>query len=520
MSFIENFTQRKLVQWSLAYLASAWLLIQLVDVLGSRWGVTSTMARILDVVLVVGFLITLVIAWYHGERGAQRVSGAELLIIAALVGIGGLGLSLMDFSAPEPAAATTTRSSMPPPREIDAAPWLAVVPFRAQDDDPQLVDFVTGLTSDISTGLARFGHLLVISQDTTAAAAGKTTDARGIGVELGARYVVGGAVRQAGGILRISVQLTDTRDSTTVWSERFDRNLDAAGVFALQDEMTDLIVATIADVNGVVTRDLAAAIKDKPPEQMTPYEAVLQFSLNRASVSAADHLRSRIALERAVEFEPGNAVAWASLAHVYLEEYISVYNVRPNARERALAAAQRAVELDPTDSLAQNSLAMVQYFRQDLGAFRAARDRAVELNPRDTQSMAMLGILTGYAGDWDLSVEMTTTAMRLNPNHPGWYRFSTFFNAYRQGNYPAALDIALRINMPDYWGDGLARALAYGQLGDKAGTAAAVKDLLRVWPTFEADYVELGLKNWIFAQPTLVEHAIEGLEKAGLQMVR
>jgi TolB-like protein/tetratricopeptide (TPR) repeat protein len=520
MSFIENFRQRKMVQWALAYLASAWLVIQLIDVLGSRWGVTSTMARIVDVVLVIGFLVTLVIAWYHGERGEQGVSGVELLIIAALLGVGGIGFSLMDFSAPEPTAATTVRSFVLPPREIDAAPWLAVVPFRAQGDEPQLADFVTGLTSDITTGLARFGHLLVISQGTTAAAASKTSDARDIGIELGARYVISGTARQSGGILRISVQLTDTRDGTTVWSERFDRSLNSASVFELQDEMTDLIVATIADVNGVVTRDLAASIQDKPPEQMTPYEAVLQFSLNRASVSAADNLRSRIALERAVDLEPGNAVAWACLAHVYLEEYMSVYNVRPNARDRALAAAQRAVELDPTDSLAQNVLALVQYFRQDLGAFRAARDRALELNPRDTQSMAMLGILTGYAGDWEQSVAMTTTAMRLNPNHPGWYRFNTFFNEYRQGNYPAALDIALRINMPDYWGDGLARALAYAQLGDKDGADAAVNDLLRVWPTFEADYVELGLKNWIFAQPTLVEHTIEGLEKAGLHMVR
>ncbi|MGB5738322.1 MAG: hypothetical protein WBM54_03160, partial [Woeseia sp.] len=410
MSFIENFRQRKIVQWALAYLASAWLLIQLVDVLGARWGVTSTMARIVDVILVIGFLVTLVIAWYHGERGEQRVSGVELLIIAALLGVGALGLSLMDFSTPEPTAATITRSFAPPPREVDAAPWIAVLPFRAQGDDPQLTEFVNGLTSDITTGLSRFGHLLVISQDTTAAAASKTTDARSIGIELGARYVIGGTARQSGSILRISVQLTDTRDGTTVWSQRFDRDLDSAGVFDLQDEMTDLIVATVADVNGVVTRDLAASIQDKPPEQMTPYEAVLQFSLNRASVSAADNLRSRIALERAVELEPGNAVAWASLAHVYLEEYISVYNVRPNARERALAAAQRAVELDPTDSLAQNVLAMVQYFRQDLGSFRAARDRAFELNPRDTQSMAMLGILTGYGGDWDASVKMTTTA--------------------------------------------------------------------------------------------------------------
>lgn len=509
-----------MVQWSLAYLASAWLVIQLVDVLGPRWGVTSSMARIIDVVLILGFCVTLVVAWYHGEQGRQRVSGAELVIITALVGVAALGMSLLDPSPDQSVSAPAADADAPPPREIDSAPWLAVLPFRSQGDDPDLQDFSSGLTADIRAELSRFAHLLVISQATTEAALLKTSDSRDLGRELGARYVIEGALRQAGNVLRINAQLVDTRDGTTVWSQSFDRDLEAAGIFAIQDDMTDQIVATIADVNGVVTRDLAAGIQDKPPGEMTPYEAILQYSRNRASVSAEDNLRSRIALERATTLEPGNASAWAALAHVYLEEYISVYNVQPNAQERALAAAQKAVELDPTNSLAQYALAETQYFRRDLGAFRAARDRALELNPRDTHTMAMLGILSGYGGDWALGVGMTTKAMRLNPNHPGWYRFSTFFNEYRQGNYDAALAIAQRINMPDYWGDGLARALAYGQLGDRLGAAAATRDLLRVWPSFEADYVEMGLENWMFGQAELVELVIEGLEKAGLNMVR
>jgi TolB-like protein len=520
MSLFQNFKERKIVQWTVAYLATAWLVIQLVDVLGARWGVTTTMARIVDVMLILGFFVTLVIAWYHGERGQQRISSVELIIIAALLGIAALGLSFMDLSDGGSAAEQTAAAFAAPPREIDAAPWLAVAPFRAQGQRADIAEIAAGLTSDITAGLSRFAHLLVISQDTTVAALEKSSDARALGVELGARYVLSGAVRQSGGTLRVSAQLTDTRDGTTVWSESFDRDSDVADMLALQDDMTDQIVATVADVNGVVTRDLAAAIQDKSPEEMTPYEALLQFSLNRATVSAADHLRSRIALERAVKLEPTYASAWAALAHVYLEEFISAYNVQPQPQERALVAAQRAVELAPTDSLAQFALAAVQYFQQNLGAFRAARTRAIELNSRDTQTLAMLGILSGYGGEWELGVEMTTRAMRLNPNHPGWYRFNTFFNEYRQGNYKAALDIALRINTPDYWGDGLARALAYGQLGDESGAAIAKGDLLRVWPSFEADYVEHGLKNWMFAQPDLTEHAIEGLEKAGLNMVR
>ncbi len=95
MSILIDLKQRKLFQWAVAYLTGAWLLMQLVDVLGTRWGVPDYVARIMDIVLIVGFLVTLVVAWYHGDQGRQRVSGPELMLIAGLFAIGGLGLGIL-----------------------------------------------------------------------------------------------------------------------------------------------------------------------------------------------------------------------------------------------------------------------------------------------------------------------------------------------------------------------------------------------------------------------------------------
>ena len=55
MSFFDNLKQRKIFQWAVAYLAGAWVLVQLIDVLGARWGVSDSAARIIDIVLIVGF---------------------------------------------------------------------------------------------------------------------------------------------------------------------------------------------------------------------------------------------------------------------------------------------------------------------------------------------------------------------------------------------------------------------------------------------------------------------------------
>ena len=131
----------------------------------------------------------------------------------------------------------------------------------------------------------------------------------------------------------------------------------------------------------------------------------------------------------------------------------------------------------------------------------------------------MLGILMGYAGDWERGVQLTTDAMERNPHHPGWYRFTTFFDAYRQERYAEALEIAQKINMPDYFASHYALAIAHAQLGNAKAAADSTKEILRLFPTFEEDYYTGHVEKWMYAQPDLVAHIVEGLDKAGLKMV-
>ena len=71
--------QRKLVQWTLAYVAAAFALLQGIDIVAQRFGWPEQTMRFVIIALSVGLFVTLVVAWYHGERGAQRVTGTELL---------------------------------------------------------------------------------------------------------------------------------------------------------------------------------------------------------------------------------------------------------------------------------------------------------------------------------------------------------------------------------------------------------------------------------------------------------
>src|SRR5262252_8316384 len=87
--FLQRLKQRKLVQWAIAYVAAAFALLQGIDVVAQQFDWPEGVRRGITLGLVVGFFVTLVLAWYHGERGVQRVTGTELLIIGLVLALGG-----------------------------------------------------------------------------------------------------------------------------------------------------------------------------------------------------------------------------------------------------------------------------------------------------------------------------------------------------------------------------------------------------------------------------------------------
>jgi adenylate cyclase len=325
-----------------------------------------------------------------------------------------------------------------------------------------------------------------------------------------------GTLRRVGTTTRISVQLVDAQNGTQIWTETFDRELTTDVMLSIQDELTDRIVATVADPAGIVVRTLAAATDRKAGEELTSYEAVLRYFLFQQRISEEDHFISRAALEQAVIIDPGFVDAWTSLSLIYQQEYMNNLNPRPDSLQRSLDAAERALDLDSSSSRAHFAMAQARYFLRDIGLFNVHAERAIALNPRNTDTLAMVGIMKSYAGDWDRGIEITTSAMGLNPHHAGWYHFNSFFNEYRQHNYAEALAIAKKINLPDYWAAQMALTIAHAQLGNESAAEESAREILRVWPSFKEEYYQLGLVNWFYEQPDVMEHLNQGLLKAGI----
>ena len=393
--------------------------------------------------------------------------------------------------------------------------WVAVLPFKYNGANADLTALAEGLTEEIVTGLFRFSYLRVISLSSTSRYAHGAIDVRSAGKELGARYVMEGSLRQAGTKLRIATQLVDASSDVNLWAETYERPLRPEAIFELQDDVVPRIVSTVADTHGVLPHTMSEVLRNRNPDQLTPYEAVLRSFAHFQRVNAEEHAAARAGLERAVQQAPDYADGWAMLSMMYKEEHTHGFNLRPDSLGRALAAARRAVEAAPSNHLAYHALAATLFFRRELPAFRNAADRAVALNPMDGFTMAYLGFLIAYAGDWERGCALAEQARGLNPHHPGWYWFPSVLDAYRRSDYRGALDFALKVNMPGFWRTNVALAAAYGQLGELEAARNAVQQLLAVRPDF-AVLAREELGKWWDAE--LVEHRSKGSARRGLRL--
>ncbi|HEY1658805.1 MAG TPA: hypothetical protein VGG14_10695, partial [Candidatus Sulfotelmatobacter sp.] len=252
-------------------------------------------------------------------------------------------------------------------------------------------------------------------------------------------------------------------------------------------------------------------------EELSASELVLRYYAFMQQVDVREHAALRAGFERALQREPNHAVAWASLANLYVLEYGDGFNPLEKPMERAREAAWRAVKLDPACQMGWKLLSVVYFFSRDFAAFREAAERAIALNPRDGTTLAYVGIMMAYSGDWERGVALVQRAKDLNRHHPGWYHNAAFAHHYRKGEYEAALLAAKKINMPEYHWMQVAIAACCGMLGRDEEARAAIESLRKSNPTFlELENVREELARWD-PNKDEVEHFMQGLLKAGLK---
>jgi serine/threonine protein kinase/tetratricopeptide (TPR) repeat protein len=391
--------------------------------------------------------------------------------------------------------------------------WVAVLPFKHRGGGSDLEALAEGLSEEIVTGLSRFSYLKVIARSSTLGFT-ESTDIRSVGKQLGARYVMEGSLRQAGSVLRVTVQLIDTSTGAHLWAETYNCTFRAEAVFELQDDLVPRIVSTVADWYGVLPHSMSETVRLKPPDQLTPYEALLRSFGYFERIAAEEHAIVRSSLQRAVAQEPGNADGWAMLSMMYGEEHRFGFNVEPDSLGRSLEAARHAVDVAHANHFAWLALAQALFFRKEFDPFQDAAERAIVLNSMDGSTVEYLGHLIAFSGNWERGCELAERGRRLNPNHPSWYWSVPFLDAYRKGDYRGARPFLLKGNPQKNWLMQALLAAVHGQLGESEAAARPLREVLMMRPDFQLIAHDEFAKWYL---PELVDHLMDGLRKAGLE---
>ena len=414
----------------------------------------------------------------------------------------------------EPVQVFRIGSGLAPAREPSPAPSspvkpsIVVLPFVNMSGEADQEFFADGLTEDILTELSRFRDLFVISRNSSFKYKGKAVNVQQVAKELSVQYVVEGSVRKAGNRVRVSAQLIDAETDRHVWAERYDRQLD--DIFAIQDEVTSAIAATLPGRVEAATRDRAS---HKPTANMAAYECVLAGKALHHRSNRADNAEAMRMLERAIELDPkyGHAHAWR--ACVLGQAWVYGWRTDREATwNEVVAEVQTALALDESDSDVHRILAAVNVASDDLDKAMYHQERALSLNPNDDLIVVQQGEILTWLGRPEEGIDWVGKAMRLNPYHPErfWNHLArAYFGSRRYGDAIAALK---RITTPDHLHHSVLAA-CHVYLGDEATARSHVCEALRLQPDFR---VETYLATLHYKQEGDREHLRQGLLKAGL----
>ena len=411
--------RRKVVQWGLTYAAAAWALLQVLEYVQDSFGGPAELRQLAFLVLLTGLPIALVVAWFHGDHGEQRVTRAELGLIAVVCVLGGSVLWHYGPTVERPASFLSTQMSLVDPRAAagNARPSVAVLAFTNLTADPANDYLADGIAETLITMLAQVRELNVIGTSSSFALKGGTDDPRGVGAELGAGALLAGSLQRVDGRIRVAAQLVSTTDGTQLWAAMYDR--PESDIFAVQDDIAAEVARALSiALTGNIGADAIGT------QSVTAYDLYLrgkQRLERRAPGSIEDGIA---ALERSVDRDPTFARAWAELARGYLllgtdTTVAGTAESRSSAQTRELArlAAKRAVDIAPELGAAHAALAQYLSSTGQHAAALAAAARATELSPDDPTCLSVLAGTLRDAGRPEAALGPTRRALQLDPQN-------------------------------------------------------------------------------------------------------
>ena len=401
-------------------------------------------------------------------------------------------------------------SAAPAALALPDRPAIAVLPFVNMSGEPEQEYFSDGISEDIITALSKLRWFFVIARNSSFIYKGKSVHLKQIADELGVRYVIEGSVRKGGDQVRITAQLNDVVTGSHLWAERYDRSL--ADVFAVQDEITEAIVAAI-EPQLYAAENFRA--QRKAPDSMDAWDLVMRALSHYWRITKQDNVVAQALLEKAIRIDPNYGQAYGLLAASYtFTAHMGWADVPANAEQSALAAI-RADSEDPWAHYALGSVCLLSRRHDDA---LAEFELALRLNPNFATAQGYYGLSLAYIGRWKEGAEAAGRALRLSPRDPFtavYYGIDSYCQ-YVGRNYEEAMKSAREAlrQRADFVGAHRVLTAAAAMCGQKEVAQQALQDSRRVQPNISLAWLK---ENLPIRDDAERAHYIEGFRKAGLR---
>jgi len=295
-------------------------------------------------------------------------------------------------------------------RSQSPAASVAVIPFVNARSTPEGIALAEGISEGLISALAQLPDLRVIARSSSFRFSGDTRDVRRIARALGVRTVVTGRITEEAGRLRVTTELVNGENGTTLWGAEYTRNR-----------------ADLADIQGQIATEIARRVRSKltPADQRRleklvhpnpeVYSLLLRGRYQMSLYTPESTQRAASYFEQALGIDQSYAMANAELANAY-RRLGGAGILRPReALPLAEQAALKAIAADDELAQAHTVLADIKRDRWDWAAADREYRRAIALSASSVPAHQGLAISLSLSGRGDAAVAELSRVRDLDP---------------------------------------------------------------------------------------------------------
>jgi adenylate cyclase len=440
----------------------------------------------------------------YEEMGDQSLKNIEEPVRAYRV--------LMDIrSSAIPGSTGAESSSSSLEFSVPDRPSVAILPFKSLGSDPDQDYLADGIRLGIQATLVQLSGLFLVNAPALNTYRDSDATATSVGTELGVRYILEGAVQQAGDRIRVTVQLTDVDTKQTIWAERYDRIVD--DVFKLQDEITREVISAL---NIKLIKDENYRVwfgKLASPEAREYYYRGSSYLYGG---NMEDNALARQMYEELYRVQPDSVIGPSNISITHWLDAFFNWTDNPDESIRQAAEwAKKAMQYDNNNGIGHAVYGHLQLLDGQYDEALATCSKGVELRTSCPLAHGLMGLVLNYCGDARMAVKSLREALQLEKIYPAWM-INVLAVAYRDcGEVELSISAAnesMRLN-PQKDDAELILCSDYKLAADHEQARSTADNIIARNPTFSlADYA----KRQPYKHPAPLNRVIDALREAGL----